>query len=262
MGIFIRLFGSLRILDGAGVTIRLPTRKSEALLAYLVASQGELASREVLSDLLWPFSGPDQARASLRQEVSVLRKALGPGHAANVVSQGDGLAFDQTDGMVDLWQVRNLEANSIAIPASSEALTHYEGPFLGTFRSGSQPYSDWVWAMRQSLEATALKLCTAALQQAIAGGDENSAEQTANHLCRIDPSYEPAHCALIETHLGRGEIHLAKRQLRQCEADLKRLLDAEPSASTQALTRRLEEDPPNSATPATAQAPPLISDAT
>lgn len=53
------------------------SRRSQGMLAYLACQQGMRAERGALADLLWSDRSEDQARASLRQELSVVRKALG-----------------------------------------------------------------------------------------------------------------------------------------------------------------------------------------
>ena len=55
------------------------SRRGQALLAYLSQQKGMRAERGLLVDLLWSDRGEEQARASLRQELSLLRKALPKG---------------------------------------------------------------------------------------------------------------------------------------------------------------------------------------
>ncbi len=53
------------------------SRRAQGMLAYLACQPGMRAERGELADLLWSDRGEDQARASLRQELSMLRKVLG-----------------------------------------------------------------------------------------------------------------------------------------------------------------------------------------
>jgi len=69
------LLGAFRI-ERAAQTIHLPTRKVESLLAYL-ALHPEPHAREKLAALLWGDVTDEQARASLRTALGVLRKELG-----------------------------------------------------------------------------------------------------------------------------------------------------------------------------------------
>lgn len=52
-------------------------KKARALLAYLILRRGVPVPRETILGLLWSERGDDQARASLRQALSLIRKALG-----------------------------------------------------------------------------------------------------------------------------------------------------------------------------------------
>src|SRR5215212_874532 len=63
-------------LNVKGETIQLPTRKMEALLAYLVLHPA-LQSRERIASIFWGDSLDELARRSLRTALSALRKELG-----------------------------------------------------------------------------------------------------------------------------------------------------------------------------------------
>src|SRR5262245_54402887 len=66
----------LAIRGGTSEPLRLG-RKTLALLAYLLAHPGQEHGREKLAALLWPDRFEEQARGSLRQALSELRRALG-----------------------------------------------------------------------------------------------------------------------------------------------------------------------------------------
>ena len=73
----------LTLLGGFGVRranrgdVRLPTRTTEALLAYLACHPGEKQPRDRLTALLWGDRGDKQARHSLSQTLLSLRQELG-----------------------------------------------------------------------------------------------------------------------------------------------------------------------------------------
>ena len=71
-GLELRLLGSFAV---TGVVGTLP-RKGQALLAYLCRRPGRTAPRETLVGLLWSDSAEEQARASLRQTLSVVKRSL------------------------------------------------------------------------------------------------------------------------------------------------------------------------------------------
>src|SRR5919204_5467014 len=71
----LRLLGQFDIRLGE-LSISIPSRPAQSLLAYLALTAGTAHRRERLAGLLWPDAGDDSARASLRQGLWRLRKAL------------------------------------------------------------------------------------------------------------------------------------------------------------------------------------------
>lgn len=71
------IFGRFRAVDAIGNEIAIKSRKARALLAYLANPPGKARSREAVMALLWSDRGDEQARSSLRQALSGLRKELG-----------------------------------------------------------------------------------------------------------------------------------------------------------------------------------------
>src|ERR1700733_14306153 len=69
----LRLLGSFALWIEGHEVIGLP-RKARALLAFLAMQPDRRISREVVADLLWTNSGPEQARHSLRQLLVVVRR--------------------------------------------------------------------------------------------------------------------------------------------------------------------------------------------
>tara|TARA_R110000796_G_scaffold14517_1_gene47419 strand:+ start:494 stop:2116 length:1623 start_codon:yes stop_codon:yes gene_type:complete len=60
-----------------GAPLNSLSRRAQGLLAYLACQAEMRAERNALADLLWSDRGETQARASLRQELSLLRKQVG-----------------------------------------------------------------------------------------------------------------------------------------------------------------------------------------
>src|SRR5437763_11392852 len=87
------LFGGFHARLEPGSAIALPTRKSQALLAYLALPVGRAHPRDKLAALLWGGIRDESARASLRQALFSIRRALGEAEGA-VRQEGDALALD------------------------------------------------------------------------------------------------------------------------------------------------------------------------
>jgi adenylate cyclase len=73
----LKIFGRFRAEDDFGNEVPIKSRKARALLAYLALPPGKPRSREELMALLWSDRDDDQARGSLRQALSGLRRDLG-----------------------------------------------------------------------------------------------------------------------------------------------------------------------------------------
>ena len=72
----LELLGDLQIRAATGTLATISAKKAQALLAYLAVKPAQRVSREKIAALLWSSTGPDQARQSLRQTLSMLRKEV------------------------------------------------------------------------------------------------------------------------------------------------------------------------------------------
>ncbi len=73
----VRLFGRFAVTTGDDKLVKIAGKKNQALLAYLAANVDRAQPRERLAGLLWGDRFDEQARQSLRQAISKLRKDLG-----------------------------------------------------------------------------------------------------------------------------------------------------------------------------------------
>src|SRR5262245_51701256 len=70
------LLGGFRASLGQGQPVALPTRKVQALLAYLASPPGRAHPRDKLATLLWGDSRDAKARTSLRHALYAVRRTL------------------------------------------------------------------------------------------------------------------------------------------------------------------------------------------
>src|SRR5690242_2051393 len=91
--------------------IRIKTRKSSAVLAYLALNETLRETRERLVGLLWSETDEEKARASLRQTVHELRVLFLEAGYAGFGADRLAIEFDPRTIDVDLWTVlREAEA--------------------------------------------------------------------------------------------------------------------------------------------------------
>src|SRR5262245_26755083 len=125
----LRLLGGFRAHLDSGSVVRVPTRKAEALLAYLALPLGQAHPRDKLAGLLWGELPAAQARACLRQTLFRLRRAIPITDSAPLVLQADGIALDPDRVAVDAAAFA--QAASIdGADGLERAAALYQGDFL------------------------------------------------------------------------------------------------------------------------------------
>jgi DNA-binding SARP family transcriptional activator len=135
--------------SASGALITISARKSQALLAYLGARPSQRVSRDKLATLLWSSTGPDQARQSLRQTLSGLRKELSQLSSKDklLIEEGDLLGLDETLVEVDVATFEQLVAAATE-EALRQAIAIYDGDFLDGFTINEERFDQWAIAER------------------------------------------------------------------------------------------------------------------
>lgn len=118
----LKLFGGFQARLEPGLPLTLPTRKAQALLAYLTLLPDPPPHRDSLAVLLWPDRTDHQARASLRHALHELRRALvaSPGVLR---TEGDTVTVDTNLVDLDVAAFTRLLAED-----TPEALAQAAGP--------------------------------------------------------------------------------------------------------------------------------------
>ena len=147
----------LTLLGGFGLRrtnrgdVRLPTRKAEALLAYLACHPGEKQPRDRLTALLWGDRGDKQARHSLSQTLLSLRQELGEANSLLLIER-ESVALRADAVETDVLEFRRLATT----PGGSRAsLDLYRGPFLDGFSLREPGFEDWLIEQRAQLQGIA-----------------------------------------------------------------------------------------------------------
>ncbi len=236
------LLGEFRLeADGVDLTAELG-RKERALLAYLALQPDGRAGREVLARLLW--GGRDEsARQSLRQALSGARKVLaGLGIAA---LDADRVSVSLIAGEVscDAWDFAACEARGDA-SSRRVAAALWRGQPLEGVEVSTPAFKDWLTDQRRQWEDRALRLFSAALDDADAAAHHVWLAAHADRRLAADPLDEEAHrlrLRLLARFKGRAaalscHAEFLAQPLRQ---------HAALSVETQALVAEIEEDAPS-----------------
>jgi DNA-binding SARP family transcriptional activator len=248
------LLGGFQARLEPGPALALPTRKAQALLAYLALPPGQAHPRDKLAALLWGGIREESARASLRQALFAIRKALGGAEGA-VRQEGDALALDPAAVVVDAAAFQREVAEGT--PESLDrAATLYRGDLLSGFALDESPFEEWLLGERERLRELALEGLARLLARQRKHGPTEPAIQTALRLLALDPLQEPVHRTLMRLYAEAGRRGAALRQYQQCVGALARELGVEPEAETKALyqeilqVRSARAAPPDPAVPA------------
>src|SRR5262245_14559689 len=231
------LLGGFRAHLDPGAPLAFPTRKAQALLAYLAMPPGEAHPRDKLASLLWGSTIETTARTSLRQTLYSLRRDLRRAKDNPLNADGNMVSL-QTDAItVDVVEFERLIAAGTP-SALAEAIALYRGDLLDGLDVQEPPFEDWLLGQRERLHETAVRALARLLAHQRATGSTEAAVQSALRLLALDPLQEPAHRALMQLYVETGRRAAALRQYQLCQSTLRRELRAEPDKET---TRLYEE---------------------
>ncbi len=189
MRVEVQILGRFSVaVDGVRVALSLWRRdRAAALVKLLSVSPNHRMHREQVMDLFWPDADSEVAGAALRKAVHFARKALG--HSDLVRTSGDVLALaPAADLIID---AECFEAAAIAAmrdpttEACSAAAALWHGHLLPEDR-----YLDWLDAPRARLFQRYTDLLRAG--------------KLWQQLIAVEPSDEPAQCALMQAALDAG----------------------------------------------------------
>lgn len=222
--------------------MRLDTRKTTALLAYLTLSDHPV-SRERLAAIFWPDFDQERAPANLRRSVATLRAAL-PGQW--LAAERDRIGIRHSKELwVDMLQARQLIAavkghahdDEEACPDCRARLQQAAALYAGDFLEGftlpdCSEFDDWQLAERESsrlqqgwtLQRLARAQAAAQLwEQALA---------TARRWVLLDRLHEPAQALLIRLLALSGQRSAAIRQYEEFAGLLQSELGTRPDPKT------------------------------
>jgi DNA-binding SARP family transcriptional activator len=249
------LLGGFQARLQPGPALALPTRKAQALLAYLAIPPGRAHPRGELAALLWGEAREESARASLRQALFAIRKAIGDACPSALVLDDDTLALDASAVCVDVAAFERLMADG-GPAALEEASTLYRGDFLAGFSVAELAFEEWLVSERERLRELALEGLAKLLGHQRRMAMPEAAIQTALRLLALDPLQEPVHRTLMRLYAEQRRRGTALRQYQHCVAVLQRELGVEPEAETKQLYQEILRERPATSLPVDETGPP------
>jgi len=257
----LRLAGHMEAWTVSNESVLPNGRKTRALLAAVALSAPRPASRGRLAELLWSRRPEEQARASLRQEIQLLLKALAPAKTEILHVTREQLSLMPGVTWVDVDEIMR---NATHRPA---ALALLDGELLEDLDGIDPAFDMWLTGERERLRDRARGMAEALLREQT---DPGTVIPAAQRLLQIDRAHEEAWRALMRAHAGQGERGMAIQAYDRCRAVLAEMLDAAPSAETQTLlleirgpsSKRLPSRPPRAAVePVRPAGPDTVADA-
>ena len=230
------LLGGFAARDGAGRDIAIGGRKAQALLAYLALSPGKPQPREKLASLLWSDRSEAQARASLRQALSELRRAVPQSESPFLKAERDSVWLDPGAVEADAVALERL-VNSGEPEDLARAAELYEGEFLDGLDVRDAAFEEWRRGERERLRERTRQALTRLFEQQT--GEQAIA--TGRRLLALDPLNEATHRGLMRLYADTGDRTLALRQYQSCRQVLNAELGVEPDAATRRLAEKIRK---------------------
>ena len=237
-GLALWLLGGFEARIGSGPPVPVPTKKAQALLAYLALTAGQSHPRDKLAALLWGDTAPGTARNALRQTLFVLRRALGGIEDEVFHLTGDAITLASDAVQTDAGAFER--AVSEGTPAALEqAVGLYRGDLLAGLGVAEPVFEDWLMTERERLRELALEALARRLAHQRTSGAAAPAVQTALRLLALDPLQEAVHRTLMRLYGQLGRRAAALRQYQECVEILQRELGVEPEPETKALYQEI-----------------------
>ena len=229
------LLGGFRLCDHAGRDIHLPTKKAAILLALVATEADARISREKLCRTLWPDSDDPQAKNSLRQVLSNLRKALNNGGTSVLDADTRHVWINSPSKYVDV-----VSFNELLVSTDQMDFVRAANLFQGEFLDGFAVLPDlegWLRDQRSTLLRDAAELAEALSNQTVAAPASltTACRELSGRLLAIDPTVEAAHRAIIRAHKATGNTTEARKQFDACKKAVFAAFQAEPEPLTRAL---------------------------
>jgi len=229
-----------------GLSIEIPSRQAQSLLAYLLLHPGVAHRREKLAGLFWPAAAETNARGYLRQTLWRVRKLIETGGHSYLLADDLSITFNSN---AEYWLDAAVVAQPVADSASADDLVHLVAAYSGELLPGF--YDEWVVLERERLQALFERKMQALLECLIEARRWLEILHWGERWIALGYAPEPAYRALMVAYGGQGDLSGVASVYQRCVKALRRELGVKPSAQTHALYQRLSwgERPPSAHTP-------------
>jgi TolB-like protein/Tfp pilus assembly protein PilF len=225
----LRLLGNFSLVR-AGQEVVVTGLRPRALLAFLACNAGKSHSREKLVGLLWGERSEEQARQSLRQALSALRRTLAP----DLVDADRNKVRIKATYASDVSQFAALIATGDP-DRLRDAISLYRGDLLAGFSLEERGFTEWLVAERARLRDLALGALDALMDRADGSLAPGEILELAQRAVALDPYRERSHRQLLRAFALTGRRNDALMHYLQLERRLQSDLGVQPEADTRAI---------------------------
>ncbi|WP_417689680.1 BTAD domain-containing putative transcriptional regulator [Roseibium sp.] len=241
--LIMQCLGSPQLVDDAGAPVAVATRKSLAILAFLLLNPENRVPREQVADILWSNAPREKAIQSLRQAVRQLRKIEQATGVSFLIAGKTDLAITGMAISSDLTRIFDL-IDTGEVKALELAQSLLRGGFMNGFDNLDPVYGDWLIVERQRVLSDLMSRGLRVVDRLAAVDDLPALEAGCHFLLKLDGACEHAHRLLIKTYLSTGRKAEAQQQMKRCEAELRAILDVAPEEETLRLFDQEKPLPP------------------
>jgi len=225
----IRVLGPLAVY---GLAHKVKRAATFELLAYL-AFHPQGASRDELTEVIWPGQDPKRTRPRLWQSVSEAKRALGGAW----LHHGERYQLDRAQVRVDLDELDRLlttTSDNGNDPAALETA-------LALWRGEPLEGSDFLWAEgeRRNLHATLVDLLERVGRARLAHDDARAALQLAEQAIGLEELHEPSWRLALQAEHALGLRESITRRYDELAHSLDEQLGLEPARETRLVYRQL-----------------------
>ncbi|MCR4267289.1 tetratricopeptide repeat protein [Nitratireductor sp. ZSWI3] len=228
----LRLLGDLSLVDRNNTELHFQTRKAAQLLAYVATAPQARCRREKLCGVFWPDRADAQARNSLRQTLSGLRKLIAPSDRPLLAADSEHVWIAAPSAIVDCIRLETYSASN-----DPQLLVRAAALYRGDFLEGVPVLPEIEGWLRDNRTRYRLIAGTVADKLSrIARNDNTDLQETCRSLAAtllaLDDSDERAHRTLIRLYLAQSKFNEARRQFELCREATMRVFGAEPDPET------------------------------
>ena len=230
MSLAVHLLGRPRLVRPSGETYQFRSRKSWAVLAYLILSERPPTRGRLASSL---FGEADDPGRALRWSLSEIRRGLGDDGSVDgepvVLALADDVTIDVNELLRGSWR------SAVDLPGLGADLL--EGM---TFQA-TPAFDAWLLSEQRRMAAASESMLHEGALGSMSHGDLDRAIRLAVRVTQMNPLDENHHALLIRLYRLAGDNQRAARQFAACTEILERELGVLPGP---AVSAALQQVPP------------------